>query len=53
MEEWRMCPILCVGGVSLWDRVGCQCLSGAEVCLAVSLWYTDRGVGGGWAQGRD
>lgn len=33
------------GGVYVWDRVGCQFLSGAEVCVAVSLWQGDRGGG--------
>lgn len=33
------------GGVHVWDRVGCQFLSGTEVCVAVSLWQGDQGVG--------
>lgn len=33
------------GGVYMWDRVGCQFLSGAEVCVAVCLWQGDWGGG--------
>lgn len=44
MEEWRRLAIL-EGGVYMWDRVGCQFLSGTEVCVAVSLWQGDWGVG--------
>lgn len=29
----------------MWDRVGCQFLSGTEVCVAVSLWQGDWGGG--------
>ena len=32
--------------VYVWDRVGCQFLSGAEVCVAVRLWQGKRGKGG-------
>lgn len=49
-EKWRMRAIL-EGGVYLWDRVGCQFLSGAEVCVAVSLWQGDGGGGVGARQG--
>lgn len=38
-------------GVYVWDRVGCQFLSGAEVCVAVSLWQGDWGGRVGARQG--
>lgn len=40
VEEWSFW-----GGVYLWDRVGCQFLSGTKVCVAVGLWQGDWGVG--------
>lgn len=33
----------CHLGGGVWDRVGCQFLSGTEVCVAVSLWQEDQG----------
>ena len=52
MEERRTLAILEVGGGCLCgDRVGCQFLSGTEVCVAVSLWQGDRGGRVGARQG--